>query len=116
MCSKSKLSAIRKYSISEWKQLTASHIRPHSSNLNIFIACSLNSSYMAVTNLVKDQESDHTKRIALFAIEALKAAEKIPIDPGDMSFGNVQIRVGFHSGPVVADVVGTRSPRYCLFG
>ncbi|CAB9525762.1 Receptor-type guanylate cyclase gcy [Seminavis robusta] len=72
--------------------------------------------YLAVSNLVRDQQEDHVKKVAEFAIDAVKAASEVPIDVEDVSKGYVNIRVGFHSGPVVSNVVGNLNPRYGLFG
>ena len=61
--------------------------------------------------VVNDQPDDHVKRIAEFAVDAIAAASTCKIDEDDPNSKYVEIRVGFHSGPVVADVVGTRNPR-----
>ncbi|KAL3934155.1 MAG: hypothetical protein SGBAC_010067 [Bacillariaceae sp.] len=83
---------------------------------DIFKVETIGDAYMAVTNLVKDQPRDHAKRIAQFAVEAIQSANETLVDEEDPGRGFVNIRVGFHCGPVVADVVGTRNLRYTLFG
>jgi len=78
---------------------------------DVFKVETIGDAYMAVTNLVSDQPDDHAKRIAEFSIAAIEAANETLIDTEDPSKGYVNIRCGFHSGPVVADVVGNKNPR-----
>lgn len=70
---------------------------------------------MAVTNLDRDHP-DHAARMARFSMDAIRAADETLIDESDPAKGFVKIRVGFHSGPIVANVVGSRNPKYTLFG
>lgn len=82
---------------------------------DVFKVETIGDAWMGVTNLATPQP-DHTKRIADFAIDAIRAASITMIDQEDASKGFVNIRVGFHSGPVIANVVGSRNPKYTLIG
>jgi len=82
---------------------------------DVFKIETIGDAYMAVTNLVKEQE-DHALRIAQFAKDTVIAASQTLIDIDNPNLGHVKIRVGFHSGPVVASVVGNRSPKYTIIG
>uniref|UniRef100_A0A7S1DAK1 Guanylate cyclase n=1 Tax=Cyclophora tenuis TaxID=216820 RepID=A0A7S1DAK1_CYCTE len=86
-----------------------------SSQHDVFKIETIGDAYMAVTNLASQQE-DHVARIASFAMDAMTAAQDTLIDIDEPSKGYVNIRVGFHSGPIVADVIGSRCPKYTLFG
>ncbi len=63
-----------------------------------------------------NQNDTHVKRMSEFAVVAIAAAGNILIDEDDPSAGRVNIRVGFHSGQVVSNVIGSLNPRNRLFG
>jgi class 3 adenylate cyclase len=81
----------------------------------VFKVETIGDAYMTVTNLAAEQP-DHARITAQFAFDAIEAASSTLIDEDDPSRGCVQIRVGFHSGPVVASVCGSMSPRYTIIG
>ncbi|CAJ1970011.1 unnamed protein product [Cylindrotheca closterium] len=82
----------------------------------VFKVETIGDAWVGVTNLEHDENATHVKQIAEFAVEAVAAASNVLIDEDDPSSGYLHIRVGFHSGPVVSNVIGSLNPRYALFG
>ncbi|XP_069109607.1 atrial natriuretic peptide receptor 1-like [Argopecten irradians] len=69
---------------------------------------------MVVSGLPTRNGNRHAGEIASLALELLNAVTTFTIRHRPDK--QLQLRIGIHSGPVAAGVVGLKMPRYCLFG
>ncbi|XP_069468726.1 retinal guanylyl cyclase 2 isoform X2 [Ambystoma mexicanum] len=83
-------------------------------NHDVYKVETIGDAYMVASGLPNRNGNRHAAEIANMSLDILSSVGSFKMR--HMPDIPVRIRIGLHSGPVVAGVVGLTMPRYCLFG
>ncbi|XP_050022436.1 atrial natriuretic peptide receptor 1 isoform X2 [Alexandromys fortis] len=83
-------------------------------NFDVYKVETIGDAYMVVSGLPVRNGQLHAREVARMALALLDAVRSFRIRHRPQE--QLRLRIGIHTGPVCAGVVGLKMPRYCLFG
>uniref|UniRef100_A0A4W6DTF3 Guanylate cyclase n=1 Tax=Lates calcarifer TaxID=8187 RepID=A0A4W6DTF3_LATCA len=83
-------------------------------NFDVYKVETIGDAYMVVSGLPVRNGKLHGREVARMSLALLDAVKSFRIR--HRANQQLRLRIGIHSGPVCAGVVGLKMPRYCLFG
>ncbi|XP_072503134.1 atrial natriuretic peptide receptor 1 isoform X6 [Notamacropus eugenii] len=83
-------------------------------NFDVYKVETIGDAYMVVSGLPVRNGRLHAPEVARMALALLDAVHSFRIRHRPQE--QLRLRIGIHTGPVCAGVVGLKMPRYCLFG
>ncbi|XP_062864408.1 atrial natriuretic peptide receptor 1 [Trichomycterus rosablanca] len=83
-------------------------------NHDVYKVETIGDAYMVVSGLPIRNGDEHAREVARMSLAIVQGMQHF--HSTNVPRQQLKVRIGIHSGPCVAGVVGLKMPRYCLFG
>ncbi|XP_055334710.1 atrial natriuretic peptide receptor 1-like [Paramacrobiotus metropolitanus] len=83
-------------------------------HFDVYKVETIGDAYMVCSGLPVRNGNRHVVEIAKMSLQVVQAISNFEVP--QKSHELLRVRIGVHSGPCVAGIVGLKMPRYCLFG